>query len=48
VHLTGNLGWMAVAGNTISGGLFCSNNVFDLFDEGLPSKVTGETTCKFE
>jgi len=48
VFLTDNLGWIAVVGNTIAGGLFCSNNAFDLVDENSPSKVTGKTTCKFE
>lgn len=48
VHLTGNLGWIAVSANTIAGGLFCSKNAFDLEDEGAPSKVTGAVTCKFE
>src|SRR4030095_14032263 len=40
VHLTGNRGPIAVATNTISGGLFCSNNAFNLDDEGSPSVVT--------
>ena len=35
VHLTGNRGPIAVAANTIAGGLFCSNNAFDLDDEGI-------------
>jgi hypothetical protein len=48
VHLTGNQGPIAVASNTIAGGLFCSNNAFDLEDEGSPSVVTGAITCEFE
>lgn len=47
VHLSGNHGPIAVASNTIAGGLFCSNNAFDLEDEGSPSIITGKTTCKF-
>jgi hypothetical protein len=47
VHLSGNRGPIAVATNTIAGGLFCSNNAFDLEDEGSPSVVTGKVTCKF-
>jgi hypothetical protein len=47
VHLSGNSGVMAVAANTIAGGLFCSNNAFDLEDEGNPSLVTGAVTCDF-
>ena len=48
VHLTGNTGPIAVASNTIAGGLFCANNTFDLEDEGKPSVVTGAITCEFE
>lgn len=48
VYLNGNQGPIAVASNIIAGGLFCSKNVFDLEDEGLPNKVTGAITCKFE
>ena len=33
VHLTGNQGPIAVATDTIAGGLFCSNNTFDLDNE---------------
>lgn len=47
VHLTGNRGRIAVATNTIAGGLFCSNNAFDLDDEGSPSDVTGAIRCEF-
>ena len=47
VHLSGNSGVMAVAGNTIAGGLFCSNNALDLEDEGNPSLITGAVTCDF-
>jgi hypothetical protein len=47
VHLSGNLGPIAVASNRIAGGLFCTNNAFDLEDEGSPSVVTGAIRCKF-
>jgi len=47
VHLSGNRGLIAVAANTISGGLVCSNNAFDLEDEGSPSTITGAIRCKF-
>ena len=47
VHLTGNQGPIAVAFNTIAGGLFCSNNAFHLDDEGHPSVVTGPIRCEF-
>jgi len=47
VHLTGNQGPIAVAFNTIKGGLFCSNNAFDLDDEGHPSVISGAIRCKF-
>jgi hypothetical protein len=47
VHLSGNRGPIAVAANTIAGGLFCSNNAFDLEDEGSPSLITGAIRCKF-
>jgi len=47
VHLSGNSGLIAVASNTISGGLFCSNNAFDLENEGFANTVTGAVTCKF-
>ncbi len=48
VHLTGNQGMMAVAFNTIFGGLFCSNNIANPADEGAPSVITGPTRCTFE
>ena len=52
VHFSGNLGRIAVAGDTISGGLFCSNDAFDLEDEhdvgAPPSVITGKVTCEFE
>jgi len=48
VHLTGNLGRIAVATNTISGGLFCSNNVHNPANEGSPSIITGPTRCTIE
>jgi hypothetical protein len=47
VHLAGNQGAIAVASNTIKGGLFCSNNKSNLDDEGSPSVVTGPIRCKF-
>lgn len=47
VHLTGNSGPIAVATNTIAGGLFCSGNAFDLDDEGSPSIVKGPVRCSF-
>ena len=47
VHLTGNQGPIAVAANAIYGGLFCSDNAFDLVDEDSPSVVTGPTRCEF-
>jgi hypothetical protein len=48
VRLTGNAGMIAVATNAIAGGLFCSNNIFDLDDEGSPSTITGPVRCAFE
>lgn len=47
VHLSGNSGVIVVASNTIAGGLFCSNNLFELEDEGLPSIITGAVRCNF-
>jgi hypothetical protein len=47
VHFSGNSGPIAVASNTIAGGLFCSNNAFDLDNEGLSNVVTGAIRCKF-
>jgi hypothetical protein len=47
VHLSGNSGMIAVAANTIAGGLFCSKNTFDLEDEGSPNIITGQVRCKF-
>ena len=47
VHLSGNSGVMAVAANTIAGGLFCSKNLFDLVDEGMPNITTGAVRCNF-
>lgn len=47
VHLSGNRGLIAVATNTIHGGLVCSNNAFDLSDEESPSIITGAIRCKF-
>lgn len=47
VHLNENRGPIAVASNTIAGGLFCHENTFALEDEGSPSIITGKVTCKF-
>src|SRR6478609_7312749 len=47
VHLTANTGPIAVASDTIAGGLFCSNNAFDLDNEGLSNVVTGAIRCNF-
>ncbi|HLW11667.1 MAG TPA: hypothetical protein VKU81_03120 [Casimicrobiaceae bacterium] len=47
VHLTGNSGPIAVASNSIAGGLFCSKNGFDLDNEGLSNVITGAIRCKF-
>ena len=47
VHLSGNRGPIAVASNRIAGALICSNNAFDLEDEGLPNIITGAIRCKF-
>jgi hypothetical protein len=47
VQLSGNRGPIAVATVTIAGALLCSNNAFDLEDEGSPSLITGAVRCKF-
>jgi hypothetical protein len=47
VHLTGNSGPIAVASNSIAGGLFCSKNGFDLDNEGLSNVITGAIRCNF-
>jgi hypothetical protein len=47
VHLSGNSGVIVISANTIAGGLFCSNNLFDLEDEGSPSIITGVVRCNF-
>ena len=47
VHLSGNRGPIAIAANMIAGGLFCTNNAFDLEDEGFVSTITGAITCRF-
>jgi len=47
VQLSGNLGPIAVATDRIAGALVCSNNVFDLEDEGSPSLITGAISCNF-
>ncbi|HEY2817241.1 MAG TPA: hypothetical protein VGK44_08950 [Casimicrobiaceae bacterium] len=48
VHLSGDKGAIAVAGNAIAGGLFCKNNASSLDNEGNPSVVTGRVTCQVE
>jgi len=48
VVLMGNQGVIAVAETLISGGLFCSNNVHDLVNEGKDNLVSGKVTCKFQ
>lgn len=47
VYLRNNHGPIAVSNNTISGALVCSNNAFDLEDEGSPSIITGAVRCNF-
>jgi hypothetical protein len=47
VHLSGNHGVIVVSTDTIDGGLFCSNNAFDIDDEGTPSVITGQLHCEF-
>lgn len=47
VQVTGSQGMMAIAGNTISGGLTCSNNAFDPEDEGMENIVSGAVRCEF-
>ena len=47
VHLSGNGGPIALASNTIAGGLFCSKNAFDLDNEGLSNVIKGAIRCKF-
>ncbi|MBS0417925.1 MAG: hypothetical protein JSR66_09430 [Proteobacteria bacterium] len=47
VRLTGNTGPIAVATDTISGSLLCSNNAFKIDDEGSPVTVTGALRCSF-
>jgi len=48
VVLTGNQGTIAVSEARIAGGLLCSNNVFDLFNEGNQNLVSGKISCKFQ
>jgi hypothetical protein len=47
VKLSGNTGPMAIAANTIAGGLFCTNNAFNVADEGSPNTVKGVIRCSF-
>jgi hypothetical protein len=43
--LIGNQGPISVAGNRISGSLFCSGNVFGAEDEGMKNIVSGQNSC---
>ena len=47
VRLSGNLGPIVIAADTVAGSLVCSNNAFDLEDEGKASTITGAIRCKF-
>jgi hypothetical protein len=48
VVLMGNQGQIAVSEARISGGLFCSNNAFNLMNEGNQNLISGKITCKFQ
>ena len=48
VSLIGNQGLMSVAGNRISGNLFCSGNVFNPDNEGMKNVVSGQISCPFK
>jgi hypothetical protein len=48
VSLTGNQGQIAVAGNRISGPLFCSGNTFNPFNEGMKNLISGQVSCTFK
>jgi hypothetical protein len=48
VSLIGNQGLIAVAGNRISGHLFCSGNLFNPDDEGMKNSVSGQVSCTFK
>ena len=48
LSLIGNQGQMAIAGNRISGHLFCSGNLFKAEDEGMKNIVSGQVSCTFK
>ena len=48
VNLTDNQGLIVVSNDVIDGSLLCSNNAFDLDDEGTPSVITGVVSCDFD
>jgi hypothetical protein len=48
VSLIGNQGQISVAGNRISGPLFCSGNTFNPFNEGMKNIVSGQVSCTFK
>jgi hypothetical protein len=48
VVLMGNQGDIVVSEARIAGGLWCSNNVFDLGTEGNQNMISGKVTCKFK
>ena len=48
LSLIGNQGQMAIAGNRISGHLFCSGNLFKADDEGMKNIVSGQVSCTFK
>jgi hypothetical protein len=48
LSLIGNQGQITVAGNRISGHLFCSGNVFNANDEGMKNIVSGQVSCTFK
>jgi hypothetical protein len=48
VSLIGNQGQMSVAGDRISGPLFCSGNTFNPFNEGMKNIVSGQVSCTFK
>ena len=47
VFLTANLGQISLAGNRISGRLFCGNNAFNLNTEDMQNIVSGQVMCTF-
>lgn len=48
VVLMGNQGKIVVSEARISGGLFCSNNAFNLESEGNQNLISGKVSCKFQ